>query len=665
MLLISTGSVTTNGIGTYGFTWDYKGTHKSVDGIDTLELPVGNYRVIEYCPETCYKGTEIPYTYMTPEGFTSKIVDGKFQFYKDFELKSGEFKTYKTTVTNVRIECNFDIIKVERSDIATNKTFNFEVYYRGNGASASDTAVLIEKVSIKTINGKGSASLEKLPEGWYEIREVGTGSDWISHWANTASVVNGNKIIQLTSKDRTIAAPTVEDGIMENGAVINAVVCYNDVKPEIQTTLVDRGTDSHITTYSETAELSDTVSFKNVMPGHYVMSGILQDKLTGQAFLDKDGNVIVGNTEFDVPKVLDEYGQPVPQSGKVDVNFTLDTTKIEGAVLVAFEELHAGSITGELIAEHKDINDVNQTVVVPSLKTTATDSNNGTHTLTYKERVNISDKVSYTDLVIGKTYVANGTLMDAATGEIYKDPEGKTYTAYTEFVATEKDGFVYVDFKDVLVPYTKTTIVVFEDVTDKEKGVKVAVHADLTDKDQTVERPTAHTVATINGNKVIWLASTEVRNLTITDTISYTGLSSTLYRAEATAFKADGTQLMVNGQPIKSIVEFTPDTKDGTVDVKITFSTEGLSEGDRIVIFEKIYDVATEEEISEVTQTEDLLIARHEDLNDSDQTIKIHFRPTTGEIVPTYTMIGAGLVALSALIAAFLFRKKKKTTSPE
>ena len=478
-LLISTGTITTNGIGTYGFTWDYKGTHKSVDGIDTLELPVGNYRVIEYCPETCYKGTEIPYTYMTPKGFTSKIVDGKLQFYKDFELKSGEFKTYKTTVTNVRIECNFDIIKVERSDIATNKTFNFEVYYRGNGASASDTAVLIEKVSIKTINGKGSASLEKLPEGWYEIREVGTGTDWISHWANTASVVNGNKIIQLTSKDRTIAAPTVEDGIMENGAVINAVVCYNDVKPEIQTELVDRGTDSHITTYSETAELSDTVSFKNVMPGHYVMSGILQDKLTGQAFLDKDGNVIVGNTEFNVPEVLDEYGQPVPQSGKVDVNFTLDTTKIEGAVLVAFEELHAGSITGELIAEHKDVNDVDQTVVVPSLKTTATDSNNGTHTLTYKERVNISDKVSYTDLVIGKTYVANGTLMDAATGEIYKDPEGKTYTAYTEFVATEKDGFVYVDFKDVLVPYTKTTIVVFEDVTDKEKGVKVAVHADL------------------------------------------------------------------------------------------------------------------------------------------------------------------------------------------
>ena len=193
-------------------------------------------------------------------------------------------------------------------------------------------------------------------------------------------------------------------------------------------------------------ELADTVSYKNLMPGHYAMLGVLQDKNNGGAFLDKNGNEITGSTEFDVPEVLDEYGQPVPQSGKVDVIFTLDTTKIEGTVIVAFEELHKESITGELVVEHKDINDIKQTVVVPKIKTTATDIDNGTHTLTYKDRVNISDKVAYTDLVVGRTYVASGTLMDAATGEIYKDSEGKTYTASTEFVATEKDGFVYVDF---------------------------------------------------------------------------------------------------------------------------------------------------------------------------------------------------------------------------
>ena len=112
------------------------------------------------------------------------------------------------------------------------------------------------------------------------------------------------------------------------------------------------------------------------------------------------------------------------------------------------------------------------------------------------------------------------------------------------------------------------------------------------------------------------------------------------------------------------MVEFVPTTKDGTVDVNITFSTEGLSEGDRIVVFEAIFDVATKTEIAEKTQTEDLLIARHEDLSDDDQTITIHFRPSTGEITPTYFKIGAALLALSTLVASIFIRRKKKVLPP-
>ena len=64
----------------------------------------------------------------------------------------------------------------------------------------------IEKVVIKTNNGKGSASIEKLPEGWYEIREAGAGSSWATHWINEATVSNGNKVIRLDSDNRTNAA---------------------------------------------------------------------------------------------------------------------------------------------------------------------------------------------------------------------------------------------------------------------------------------------------------------------------------------------------------------------------------------------------------------------------------------------------------------------------
>ena len=1031
-VLIATGTCKTNGVGTYGFTWDYAGTHTTKDGLDTLVLPVGKYRVVEHCPETYYKDTKVPYTYMTPSGFTATSVNGKLQFYKDFELKAGSYTTLKSSVTNVRIEASFDIIKVERSEDGKNKTFNFEIYYRGNGTTASNTAILVEKVTITTTNGKGSATLSKLPEGWYEIREVGAASSWTAHWANDASVVNGNKVIHLSSNNRTIAAPTVNDGIKENGKTVNGVLIYNDVAPEIKTTLVDRATEEHIASLSDKAELVDTVSYTHLMPGHYVMSGVLMDKASGKALLDKNGKEIVGSVEFDVPFIKDEFGNAKPQSGSVKVTFTLDTTRLEGVTLVAYEELRSGSVTGTVVAEHKDINDVDQTIQVPKvrttlkdsvtnahvaaletvtlidtvkydnlivgkkysvtgilvnadtgveikdkdgkvitstteftakaksgtveitfkvdpellkgttvvafedmyynnikvathadikdeeqtvyfpdirttlidnstgehitaqaetikltdtvsytnlkpgleytmsgtlmdkktgkelldkngnpvtsevtftpeaksgtvkmefefdgsllkgvtlvayetliydkkivavhndindvdqtvdipdihttffdkeigddadfvragdsvtlvdrvyytnlkpgleyrvtgivmvkdtnepllnengeqysasvtftpktatgyvdveftvntklvagktlvafetlkykditlvihadindvdqtvhvpdIKTTATDANNGTHTLTYKERVDIRDKVAYTNLIVGRTYVVTGTLYNAKTGEIYKDTEGKTYTASTEFTAETADGFVYVDFKSVVVPYEKTTIVVFEDLSDKEKGVTIAVHADITDEEQTVERPTASTTATVDGAKAVWLGSTEVRNITITDTITYTGFEvGNTYRAVATLYKSDGTPITSNDQPVVSMIEFVPTTKDGSVDVNITFSTAGLSEGDRIVVFEAIFDVATKAEIAEGTQTEDILIARHEDLGDDDQTITIHFRPSTGEITPTYIKIGAALLALSTFVASIFIRRKKKLLPP-
>ena len=140
--------------------------------------------------------------------------------------------------------------------------------------------------------------------------------------------------------------------------------------------------------------------------------------------------------------------------------------------------------------------------------------------------------------------------------------------------------------------------------------------------------------------------------------------ADTLYRSEATLYLIrDGaaTQLTVNGAPIVSLVEFTPTDTNGSVVVNITFSTEGLAEGDQIVVFEKIFDVATEAEIQSGTQTEDLLIAKHEVQNDKGQTITVHFRPMTGGIVPSYSVVGAMLAIIaSALAGAWFVMSRKK-----
>ena len=293
----------------------------------------------------------------------------------------------------------------------------------------------------------------------------------------------------------------------------------------------------------------------------------------------------------------------------------------------------------------------------PDIKTTATDANTGTSVMTYSETVTIADEVYYEGLIPGKNYVVEGTLMDTTTGLPYVGPNGETYVSSTIFKPEFSTGKALVVFENVAVPYTVNSLVVFEDLYNEDKTVKLATHADISDEDQTVHRPTASTTATIGGEKAIYLGSTEVRNITITDTISYSGLEvGKVYRAEATLYKADGTQILVNGNPLVVVLEFVPKTADGTVEVQITFSSEGLSEGDKIVVFEKIYDVAENGE----DQDEDILIAVHEDLSDEGQTVTIHFRPSTGEILPTYTKFGAALLAVSTLIVSLVIRRKKK-----
>ena len=243
-----------------------------------------------------------------------------------------------------------------------------------------------------------------------------------------------------------------------------------------------------------------------------------------------------------------------------------------------------------------------------------------------------------------------GTLYDKATGKAILGPDGNPITNSVPFKPETTDGTVDVPFTVEIELVTGKTLVAGEKVKPEGSDRYCGIHYDLNDAPQTVYVPKIGTTATINGNKAIYLGSKEVRNITITDKIAYKGLEpGRTYRAEATLYKKEGTQLMSNGNPVISMLEFTPKTSEGSVEVKITFSSEGLSEGDKIVVFEKVYDVET-----------GILIGSHEDLNDDDQTVTIHFRPSTGEVMPTYMKFGAALLSLSTLTASIFIRRKKK-----
>ena len=411
---------------------------------------------------------------------------------------------------------------------------------------------------------------------------------------------------------------------------------------ELKTTATDADTGTHQLSYKEKVTITDEVAFTNLnTTEEYKTVAHLYDATTGKLYEDADGKTYSQTVVF----------TPATANGTVTVTFKDVLVPVGKLKLVVFEDLYETS-TNTLIATHADLTDEGQTVERKEVdvKTTATDADNGTHTLTYMEKVNINDKATYTNLNPGETYYFTGTLIDVSTGKPYKDANGNTYTKSVEFTPTTADGYEIIAFTDVLVPFTKTTLVVFEDLYEKTTNNHLATHADLTDKDQTVRRPTAATTATVLNAKEVWLESSEVTTITISDEIAFTGFEiGETYRAEATAFKSDGTQILAAGQPVKSIVIFNPTTEDGTVTVDITISTEGLAEGDKIVIFEKIYDVATDEEIKNGIQTGDLLIARHEDLTDTDQTITLHYRPMTGSVTPSYTVAGCMIATISAV----------------
>lgn len=594
--LVAEGTCATTGVGTFGFTWTYNGTHVTENGLDTLVLPVGQYRVVELCPTTYYKTTQVPYTYKTPAGYSARTVSGQLQFYKDFTLAKGDFATLSSSIENVRIEGSFDIIKTERSGDGTTKTFTFEVYYRGNGATASSTSTLVERVNITTTNGTGSASLTKLPEGWYEIREANTGSSWTTHWINNATVSGGNKVVRLDSSNRTNATPTVHDSVMENGTELNAVAAYNDVAPEIRTTLVDRSTTDHVAASAKTATLEDTVTYKNVLPGHYVVTGVLMDKKTGSPLLDKSGNQVTASKAFDVPTELDSYGQPKPQSGTVKVTYTLDTTIIKDVTLVAYETLHEASATGTVVAKHEDISDANQTVYIPDLKTTLTDSATGEHISSYAATAKLVDTVSYSNLLPGKTYTLSGELMNKKTGQ------SLGITATKDFTPTTSSGMVDIEFTIDTTVIKGVTAVAFEKVT--YNGTEVAIHTDINDEDQTVEIPEIGTtnIDQATGNQVVGYKTSEI----IVDTVKYTNLiPGKEYTVTGELYnKSTGRSL-----GITATKKFTPTQSNGSVAVEFTVDSTLLA-GVTIVAYETV-------------TYKNVKVASHADINDKEQAVYV------------------------------------------
>lgn len=98
------------------------------------------------------------------------------------------------------------------------------------------------------------------------------------------------------------------------------------------------------------------------------------------------------------------------------------------------------------------------------------------------------DTVSYQNLIPGRSYRAEGTLMVKETGEALS-VKGKPVTAEAVFVPEEAAGIVDVTFTFDARSVAGKSVVVFEKLYDTEEGKEVllTVHEDITDEGQTVK----------------------------------------------------------------------------------------------------------------------------------------------------------------------------------
>ena len=387
--------------------------------------------------------------------------------------------------------------------------------------------------------------------------------------------------------------------------------------PKLSTSAVGDADNSKSVTAEGDVTVTDYVRYTGLTAGQtYTLTGTLMDKSTKKAFVDADGNPVTATAEFTAEA----------ESGTATVTFTFNASSIKtGTKLIAFETL---STNGIEIADHKDINDIDQTVTVkaPVIGTTAVDAADGDKTVTGEENVAVRDTVHYTNVTPGKTYKVIGTLYEKVldkngkvTKKVFKDKDGTPVTAEANFTAEDSYGNVDVTFYfDGSSLKEGTSLVAFESLSYNDN--EIASHADVNDSGQTViiTKPKLSTTATdaLDGDKNLIGED----NATIVDTVHYMNVTpGKTYKVTGTLYekvtdkdgKVTKKQLLdADGNPVTAETEFIPETAFGDVDVTFAFDASDLKAKDKVVAFESLSLNGKE-------------LASHADIEDKSQTVTI------------------------------------------
>ena len=376
--------------------------------------------------------------------------------------------------------------------------------------------------------------------------QFSTASDWASHKKNTnagkssedgiwfgtsepddskgALFYDTYEIEELAceSNKNMKLIPAFEVVVSRNKVTIDLGTLTDEYEKEItiHTTATYKKTGEKVIVAGKKVTIVDTVTLDGLEEGRkYQLKG-------WQMLKEENAELLIDGkrVESDYTFVADS------EKMKVEISYTFDASELGGQNLVTFEELYDLKNPEELVkvAEHKDIDDEGQTVLITerkiSIHTTATDKN-GKKEVEAGKDLTIVDTVTLEGLEIGTNYKLSGwQMVKAENAKLLID--GKEVTNDYEFTADKENMEVQIEFTFNGSTLGGKQLVTFEelyDMTNPEEPKKVTEHKDINDEGQTVtikevpETPTPETPGTTTktsnppktgdtANAILWIA---------------------------------------------------------------------------------------------------------------------------------------------------------------
>ena len=279
--------------------------------------------------------------------------------------------------------------------------------------------------------------------------------------------------------------PAFEIVVSRNKVTVDLGTLTDEYEKEItiHTTATDKKTGEKMIVAGKDIKIVDKVTLDGLEAGtKYKLSG-------WQMLKEENAELLIDGKRVDSDYTFTADSEKMT----VEITYSFDGSALGGQNLVTFEELYDISNPKEpvKVAEHKDINDDGQTVLITEriikIHTTATDKN-GKKEIEAGKDVTIVDKVTLDGLEVGTKYKLSGwQMLKEENAELLID--GKKVSNDYEFTADNEKMTVEIAFTFDGSSLGGKSLVTFEelyDMTNPDEPKKVTEHKDITDDGQTV-----------------------------------------------------------------------------------------------------------------------------------------------------------------------------------